>query len=195
MPSRALNHRRYNFLLKPRAFDEIRWTMSPHDLRALIGPPLDPTFLLRPHHLHLKYCVELSPTREKLKEMVGLKGATDLSVSFNPNYRMLTCTITQYNTIKYKYCTRHLSATHALAWVSMARPCGLACHVASTWVPPNNYPLSCLFKLVFNIFKSKKIQKILEKSLKIRKFITFKIQLQINPDFFSLALKFNSLSL
>ena len=43
--------------------------------------------------------VKLSPTREKLKERVGLKGATDFSISLNSNYWMLICTITHIFTI------------------------------------------------------------------------------------------------
>ena len=41
--------------------------------------------------------------------------------------------------------TCHLRAMQALAWVRMALPRGLACHVASTWVPRKNKPLFALF--------------------------------------------------
>ena len=84
---------------------------------------------------------------------------------------------------------RHVGA----ARVRVALPRGLACHVASTWGPRQNKPNFFLFK---NGLNSKiKSEKNPEKSLKIVKIISFKIQLQINPDFFSLALKFNYLSL
>ena len=48
MPSRALNHSRYNSLFKPCVFHEIRWTASLHDPRTSIVPPFDPRLLLRP---------------------------------------------------------------------------------------------------------------------------------------------------
>ena len=51
----------------------------------------------------------------------------------------------------------HIRTTQALAWVRMALPRGLVCHVASTWVPFFN------FLIVFKRFKLKnkfkKIQK------------------------------------
>ena len=71
MPSHALNLSRDNSLLKPRALDgdpvDYKFTRSTH----LIDKPFDPMLLLRPHHLHLKLCVELSPTRKKLKGKSG----------------------------------------------------------------------------------------------------------------------------
>ena len=39
------------------------------------------------------------------------------------------------------HATCHLHATQALAWARVALPHGLACHVASTWVPRENKPL------------------------------------------------------
>ena len=45
----------------------IWWTLSPHDPRKSFGESLHPTLLIQPRHLHLKNCVELSPTQEKLE--------------------------------------------------------------------------------------------------------------------------------
>ena len=49
-------------------------------------------------------------------------------------------------------------------WVRVALPCGLACHVASTRVPRDKYPLFCSFLINLNDFKIKinsdKFQKI-----------------------------------
>ena len=59
----------------------------------------------------------------------------------------------------------------------------------ATWRLPTI--LACGVKMIFNFeilnnskINSEKFRKIIEKSLKIRKFITFKIQLQINQIFF-----------
>ena len=79
----------------------------------------------------------------------------------------------------------HLRASQALAWVRVAMAHGVVCHVASMWVPRAlAHGLFIIILIVLIDLISKYIQKILEKSLKIRKFIAFKIQLQINPDFF-----------
>ena len=78
------------------------------------------------------------------------------------------------------------------AWARVALPRGPECHVSSTWVPSENKPLFAFILIVLIDLKSKINS---EKSLKIRKFITFKIQFQINPDFFSFDVKFNYLSL
>ena len=51
--------------------------------------------------------------------------------------------------------TCHLRATQALAWVRVALPRGLACHVASTWVPRENNPPFYSFLIVLNDLKSK----------------------------------------
>ena len=80
--------------------------------------------------------------------------------------------------------TRHFRATQALAWVRMALPRGLACHVASTRVSRENKPVFVIFLILLIDLKSKINLENPENSLKIRKFIIFKIQLQINPDFF-----------
>ena len=47
----------------------------------------------------------------------------------------------------------HLCATQALAWVHVALPRGLACHVASTWVQAINAPHFALFFINLNAFK------------------------------------------
>ena len=57
-------------------------------------------------------------------------------ISLNLNYRILICTITIYNTSKYKYDVT--CATQALARVHVALPRGLGCHVASTWARAEN---------------------------------------------------------
>ena len=62
--------------------------------------------------------------------------------------------------------TCHIHATQALAWVCVALPRGLACHVASTWVPRKNKPLFA-FILIFQIDLKSKINS--EKSGKIPK--------------------------
>ena len=53
----------------------------------------------------------------------------------------------------YNMYTCHVRATQALAWVNAALPRGLACHVASTWVPHKNIPLFVPFEL-FLILKN-----------------------------------------
>ena len=77
---------------------------------------------------------------------------------------------------------RHVGA----ARVRVALPRGLACHVASTRVPrPFFLNFYLLLKIENKIRKTVlKIRKNTEKSLKIVKIISFKIQLQINPNFF-----------
>ena len=118
-------------------------------------------------------------------ESLGFIRYVEYMVSLNSKYRVLICTITLILQVYINMqATCHLRTTQALAWACMALSRGLACHVAPTYVPRKNKPLFPLFNC-FNTLKIKnKFRKILEKSLKIRKFITFKIQLQINPDFF-----------
>ena len=53
-------------------------------------------------------------------------------------------------------CTRHLYATQALAWVRVALPRGLACHIASTWVPRDIYPIFAPFLIILNQIKNQK---------------------------------------
>ena len=70
---------------------------------------------------------------------------------------------------------RHLYATQALAWVHLALPRGLACHVASTRVPHHvspwfmqeNNPLFAILKTIKSVkskINSEEIQKNLENS-------------------------------
>ena len=67
--------------------------------------------------------------------------------------------------------TRHLCATQALAWVRLALQHGFSCHVASTQVPHDKYPLFCSFLINLNDFKikinSNKFRKIPEISYKV----------------------------
>ena len=51
--------------------------------------------------------------------------------------------------------TCHIAPTQALAWVRVALPRGLACHVASTWVPLENKPLFAFILIVLIDLKSK----------------------------------------
>ena len=77
-----------------------------------------------------------------------------------------------YTYDKYKYShvspMRHVGARVAL-------PRGPACHVASMWPRANKPAFLLIFKSYLTLKIAKLIQKNLEKSLKIRKFITFKI--------------------
>ena len=67
-------------------------------------------------------------------------------------------------------CLRHLTAMQALTWVRVALPRGLACHVASAWVPRHATsargccgkitPLCPFFKRIKSKTKFPKIQKI-----------------------------------
>ena len=68
-------------------------------------------------------------------------------------------------------CICHIRA----AWARVALPRGLECHVASTWLRANKPPFLLILKSFLKLKNAKLIQKNLEKSLKIRKFITFKI--------------------
>ena len=142
----------------------IWWTLSPHDPRAVFITFLIQRFSVSHITCILKCCVELSPTRKKLKKLNGLKHEAHVRVSLNLNYQMLICTITLYNMSKYKYCPRVTSAprrhSRGPVWL---------CHMA---LGATSHPCGSRAKIN------------LEKSLKIRKFITFKIQLQINPDVF-----------
>ena len=49
----------------------------------------------------------------------------------------------------------HLRATQVLAWVCVALPRGLACHIASTRVPREIKPLFVIFLFVLIDLKSK----------------------------------------
>ena len=51
--------------------------------------------------------------------------------------------------------TYHIRATQALAWVRVALPRGLVCHVTSTWVPHENKPLFAFILIVLIDLKSK----------------------------------------
>ena len=140
----------------------------------MIRAPSDPTQRDWPRHLHLRNRVELSPTPEKLKASVSLKGATDLSISLNPNYRMLICTITNIFTININ--NTHVTPRRVgVAWACVALPHGPKCHVASTWPRANKSPFLLYWKSFLTFKNRKLIQKNLEKSLKIRKFINFNI--------------------
>ena len=72
-----------------------------------------------------------------------------MSVSLNPNYLMLLCTITICNTSKYKYDVTR--ATQALARVRVALAHGLECHVASTWARVKNSPFCHLFNVLIQL--------------------------------------------
>ena len=67
----------------------------------------------------------------------------------------------------------HICTMQALAWVRVALLRGLACLVASTWVPRENKPPFYCFLIVLNDLNSKINSKNLEKSLKIRKIHNF----------------------
>ena len=77
-------------------------------------------------------------------EMTLLKGRAYVTVSLNPKYWMLICTITILIRVNINS-TCHIRATQALAWVRVALSPGLACHVVSTWVRAINAPFLPLF--------------------------------------------------
>ena len=61
---------------------------------------------------------------------------------------------------------------------------GLACHVAPAWAPRAFWIFYIYIIFILIYFKSKLNQKNQGKSQKTVKIISFKIQLQINPNFF-----------
>ena len=76
--------------------------------------------------------VELSPTREKLKEFEGFIRSGVFRALIIPSDKRKAILIYKLYINKYKY---------SAAWARVTLPCGLACHVASTWVPRGNTPL------------------------------------------------------
>ena len=130
--------------------------LSPHDPRAVFTGFLIQLFSVSYVACILKCRVELSPTRKKLKKLNGLKNEADVRVRLNPNYRMLICTITLYNTIKYKYCPRVTSApcrrSRGPAWLCHVALCA-ASHPRGSRAKINS--LFNLFFKYFNRFQSK----------------------------------------
>ena len=71
MSSPPFHLSRYNPINWSTCADHLQWTASARDRRAIFRTSPDPMHRERPHHLHLKECVGLSPTREKLKKAIG----------------------------------------------------------------------------------------------------------------------------
>ena len=132
MHSLRLNRGDYNAWIKRCAFDQIRWTASSPDRRSMFRASPDPTHDDWARHLYLKNSVELSPTRRKLKEMIGFKTSDDLEgwIPFWYTEGWTLCTIYY---IKYMCKYSHTSPCRVgAAWNRVALPRGPECHVAST---------------------------------------------------------------
>ena len=123
----------------------------------------------------LKKGVGFSPTREKLRELIGFKSSDGFRgwIPFRYTEGWTLCTI---DYIKYMYKYSHMSPCRVCAaWAHVALPRGPECHVASTWPRAEIKPLFTLFNSFLSFKNWNKFRKIQKKSPKNRKFITFNI--------------------
>ena len=143
MRSVPSHHSRYNAFKTPCAFWSRSVVHAPRDRRTTFHEPNDPTHRMRPRHLHLKHIVWISPTRNKLKDIVGFiipDGLEDLNTlphNGRPNF------------ILYIWIINIIIRRVGAAWARVALPRGLECHVASTWDPRKNINHFCIFKCYF----------------------------------------------
>ena len=138
----------------------IQSTTSPHDPRALIGEPLIRCSSFGQVIRVLKLHVELSPTREKLKEKVTFITCDEYIGLASSEYRMLICTITLSIMIYMYMC--HIAPrrrSHGSAWL---------CHVALRGMSPPRESRAKIYPLLFffNCFKQFKLKINSEKSEK-----------------------------
>ena len=92
MRSARFNPNRYNSFKYSTCVDVIRWTLSPRDPRAAFQCVVDPTPRVNPCHLHLKYCVELSPTQRILKKAIWFIRCDEYEGLASSEHGMLICT-------------------------------------------------------------------------------------------------------
>ena len=108
-PPPAFHQSRYNSFKYATCADVIWWTLSPRDSRAVFQRAIDPTPHVNPRHQHLKYCVELSPTRRKLKKTIQFIRCNEYEGLASSEYGMHICSITLSNKIYIMY-TSHRAA-------------------------------------------------------------------------------------
>ena len=108
MRPRVFHQSRYNSFKYGVCADVIRGTLSPHDRRVVFKHAVDPTPCVNPHHLCIKYRVELSPTQRKLKKTIRFITCDEYEGLASSKYGMLICTITLSN--KYIFSKRHIAS-------------------------------------------------------------------------------------
>ena len=89
-----LNMSRYNSRLKHVSFDEIRWTASPLNPRAMILRSVDPVLLIGHVSCTQNTVWNLVPHGKNKRKVSGLYCGAIIRVSLNSEYGMLICTIT-----------------------------------------------------------------------------------------------------
>ena len=102
---------------------------------------IDSMHWMLPHVLQSNETKGHSPTRRKRWRVAHLKRRADVTVSVNPKYRMLICTIIILLRVYInKWHVTSVPRRH-LARVRLALPRGIACHVASTCTRAKITPL------------------------------------------------------